>query len=232
MTRQEALEKLELDEWASPSVIASTYQELYNEFQMRITNAPTEHQRELYRKKLGELDEANRLLSDNKSPDELSAELPGLAQLVQVAAQKAKEPEQQLGQAEADSQPEVDDHANESHADYEHSDEKTTVPKPQAQRRTEDLATNENPEQNPVTKPSSHIFFFISAVIFSLVAMINLRVVILTNFILIGLNIYGAVLGYRELKSGWKGWAKFGFIANLIAIPLYFILTKLIAELT
>lgn len=63
MTHQEALEKLELDSAASPSQIEQSYQELYNEFQMRITNAPTEHQRKLYRKKLDELEAAYEMLS-------------------------------------------------------------------------------------------------------------------------------------------------------------------------
>lgn len=51
MTQEEAFEKLELEVGASQQEIQSQYQDFYNEFQIRITNAPTTHQKTLYQKK-------------------------------------------------------------------------------------------------------------------------------------------------------------------------------------
>ena len=78
MTNKEAFEKLELEESASQTEIRKQYQEFYNEFQMRITNAPTEHQRKLYQKKLVELTLAFETLG-GESVDENIEELPGIS---------------------------------------------------------------------------------------------------------------------------------------------------------
>lgn len=75
MTKQQALEKLELQEGASQAEITAQYNEFYNEFQLRITNAPTEHQRKIYQKKLEELEEAYQTLS-GKTVD--ASELPNI----------------------------------------------------------------------------------------------------------------------------------------------------------
>lgn len=76
MTREECLEKLELDATANAAEITESYQELYNEFRMRITNAPTQHQKELYQRKLDELEEAYGVLTEGGNgaiQDELPA---------------------------------------------------------------------------------------------------------------------------------------------------------------
>ena len=79
MTHKQALEKLELEAGATTSEITIQYQEFYNEFQMRITNAPTEHQRALYKKKLDELTLAFETLGGQQAT-ESTEELPGIAE--------------------------------------------------------------------------------------------------------------------------------------------------------
>ena len=81
MTKQQALEKLELEEGATASEISAQYQEFYNEFQMRITNAPTEHQRTLYKKKLDELTLAFEILGGQQAVNS-TEELPGIAESI------------------------------------------------------------------------------------------------------------------------------------------------------
>jgi hypothetical protein len=78
MNKQDALEKLELEVGASQQAIKQQYQEFYNEFKMRITNAPTTHQKTLYQKKLKELEDAYVLLTGHNTED-TDAELPGMA---------------------------------------------------------------------------------------------------------------------------------------------------------
>jgi hypothetical protein len=91
MTYNEALSKLELEEGATSSEINSQYQEFYNEFQMRITNAPTEHQRKLYQKKLEELAAALEVLG-GESSESNTQELPGIAESEVVETEKRVEP--------------------------------------------------------------------------------------------------------------------------------------------
>ncbi len=79
MTNDEALSKLELEQGATSSEINTQYQEFYNEFQMRITNAPTEHQRKLYQKKLEELAAAFEVLG-GENPESNTQELPGISE--------------------------------------------------------------------------------------------------------------------------------------------------------
>ena len=88
MTHNEALSKLELEEGATSSEINSQYQEFYNEFQMRITNAPTEHQRKLYQKKMEELTQAFEILSGDSSESN-TQELPGITESDIVENEKA-----------------------------------------------------------------------------------------------------------------------------------------------
>ncbi len=87
MNKDEALSKLELEEGATSSDINTQYQEFYNEFQMRITNAPTEHQRKLYQKKLEELSEAFKVLGGENSESN-TQELPGIAESEVVETEK------------------------------------------------------------------------------------------------------------------------------------------------
>ena len=75
MTQEEAFEKLELEVGASEQEIQSQYQEFYNEFQIRITNAPTTHQKTLYQKKLKQLEAAYTLLT-GKDTEDVDADLP------------------------------------------------------------------------------------------------------------------------------------------------------------
>ena len=75
MTQEEAFEKLELEVGASQQEIQAQYQEFYNEFQIRITNAPTTHQKTLYQKKLKQLEAAYTLLT-GKDTEDVDADLP------------------------------------------------------------------------------------------------------------------------------------------------------------
>ncbi|WP_370477061.1 hypothetical protein [Tamlana flava] len=75
MTQEEALEKLELETGASQQEIKQQYQEFYNEFQIRITNAPTTHQKSLYQKKLKQLEEAFNVLT-GQSTESIDSEIP------------------------------------------------------------------------------------------------------------------------------------------------------------
>jgi hypothetical protein len=79
MNKKEALSKLELEEGSTSSEINTQYQEFYNEFQMRITNAPTEHQRKLYQKKLEELTTAFNILG-GENQESNTHDLPGIAE--------------------------------------------------------------------------------------------------------------------------------------------------------
>jgi tetratricopeptide (TPR) repeat protein len=76
MTREQALEKLELEDGATQNEIQQQFNEFYNEFQIRITNAPTEHQRKLYQKKLIELEEAFSIFQE--ATTEATGDLPGM----------------------------------------------------------------------------------------------------------------------------------------------------------
>jgi FKBP-type peptidyl-prolyl cis-trans isomerase len=87
MNKDEALSKLELEEGATSSEINTQYQEFHNEFQMRITNAPTEHQRKLYQKKLEELSEAFNVLG-GENPESNTQELPGISESEVVETEK------------------------------------------------------------------------------------------------------------------------------------------------
>lgn len=76
MTKEEALERLELEANATTNEIKTQYNEFYNEFQIRITNAPTDHQRKLYQKKLEELDQAYKVLGGEGQDSD--ADLPSM----------------------------------------------------------------------------------------------------------------------------------------------------------
>lgn len=96
MTHEKALELLELEEGASSSEVRAAYSELFNELQIRLTNAPTEHQRELYRKRLAEIEEAYIVLGGmteeefNELPSISSVEISAEEQ-ARIDAQNAKE---------------------------------------------------------------------------------------------------------------------------------------------
>ncbi|MFD2202053.1 SUMF1/EgtB/PvdO family nonheme iron enzyme [Shivajiella indica] len=76
MTEQKALELLDLEPGATASEIRRAYQVIYNELQIRLTNAPTEHQKELYRKRLAAVEDAY-IFFGGESEEDLS-ELPSM----------------------------------------------------------------------------------------------------------------------------------------------------------
>ncbi|MFD2202052.1 formylglycine-generating enzyme family protein [Shivajiella indica] len=86
MTEQKALELLDLEPGASSSEIRRAYQEIYNELQIRLTNAPTEHQKELNRKRLTAVEEAYLFLG-GESEEDLS-ELPSLGPVETTSEEK------------------------------------------------------------------------------------------------------------------------------------------------
>jgi formylglycine-generating enzyme required for sulfatase activity len=77
MTHEKALELLELEEGASAQEIRSAYQELFNELNIRLTNAPTDHQKQLYTRRLQDIEKAYLLLG-GMSQDDVN-ELPSIS---------------------------------------------------------------------------------------------------------------------------------------------------------
>jgi hypothetical protein len=77
MTHEKALELLELEEGASAQEIRSAYQELFNELNIRLTNAPTDHQKQLYTRRLQDIEKAYLLLG-GMSQDDIN-ELPSIS---------------------------------------------------------------------------------------------------------------------------------------------------------
>ncbi|WP_209332380.1 SUMF1/EgtB/PvdO family nonheme iron enzyme [Lunatimonas salinarum] len=88
MNEQKALELLDLEPGATASEIRRAYQEIYNELQIRLTNAPTEHQKELYRKRLAAIEEAYLFLG-GESEEDLS-ELPSMGPVETASEEKAQ----------------------------------------------------------------------------------------------------------------------------------------------
>jgi hypothetical protein len=67
MNKQEAIQLLAVAENASNDDIKAKYAELYNEYQIRLTNAPTPNLKKLYQKNLQELNEALTFLLEGKT---------------------------------------------------------------------------------------------------------------------------------------------------------------------
>lgn len=88
MNEQKAFELLDLEPGASASEIRRAYQEIYNELQIRLTNAPIEHQKELYRKRLTAVEEAYLFLG-GESEEDLS-ELPSMGPVETASEEKAQ----------------------------------------------------------------------------------------------------------------------------------------------
>ena len=63
MTREDALELLQLSAGATRKQIQEQYTELFNDYQIRLEHAPTPALRKLYQRNLGELESAHRLLT-------------------------------------------------------------------------------------------------------------------------------------------------------------------------
>src|SRR5438552_4181167 len=62
MTKEEALQLLALPDNPTDEDTKKKYNELYNEYQIRLTNAPTPNLKKLYQKNLQELNEALNFL--------------------------------------------------------------------------------------------------------------------------------------------------------------------------
>jgi ATP-dependent Zn protease len=76
-SKKESLEILNLTEDASRSEIDSRYNELYSDFQIRLTNAPTPNLKKLYQKNLQEIEDAYAQITGGTSKsDKLSTDLP------------------------------------------------------------------------------------------------------------------------------------------------------------
>ena len=69
MTREEAQEILSVDASSSTEVIRKSYQELFSDYQIRLTNAPTPALKKLYKGNLTKLDDAFKLLCPNQNTD-------------------------------------------------------------------------------------------------------------------------------------------------------------------
>lgn len=93
MTKEEALERLELNEGASTSEISSRFEEVKAELEMRVNNAPTEHQQNLYKKKLAELEEVRDVLLKTETENEdLPSKAPVTPSAAVESAPAAKQP--------------------------------------------------------------------------------------------------------------------------------------------
>ena len=64
MTRQEALEYLNLSDSASDRLVRKRYLELHHDYQKAISNAPSDHFRSLYRENLDKIEEAYLLIKE------------------------------------------------------------------------------------------------------------------------------------------------------------------------
>lgn len=76
MTRDTALERLNLNPDATTAEVDRAYEELYNDFQLRIQNAPTPKLRERFEERLSEVEEAYAILRGEAGDDDLPASGP------------------------------------------------------------------------------------------------------------------------------------------------------------
>jgi hypothetical protein len=75
-SRIEYLEILSLDESATTEEIKARFNELYSDFQIRLTNAPTPNLKKLYQKNLQELEETFAILTNQKVTGQPKTDLP------------------------------------------------------------------------------------------------------------------------------------------------------------
>ena len=68
MTREEALEYLNLPRKSSAQLVKKRYQELQEDYQKAITNAPSQHFRDLYSENLDKIEEAYLLMKREVEP--------------------------------------------------------------------------------------------------------------------------------------------------------------------
>lgn len=90
MTKEEALELLDVADGTPSNEIKKKYQELYSDYQLRLTNAPTPVLKKLYSGNLTKLESAFKLLCPNDSIDDVQ-DLPSAEPNYQTGApQRAK----------------------------------------------------------------------------------------------------------------------------------------------
>jgi len=82
MDRQEAAALLGVDPKAGAAEVRRRYQELYSDYQIRLTNAPTPALRTTYQKKLQQLEEASKLLLEGMEVDP-HADLPSASPVLE-----------------------------------------------------------------------------------------------------------------------------------------------------
>ena len=99
MTKQEALELLDLEENSSSEKIERSYKQLFSEYRLRLDNAPTAHLKALYQKNLKRLEEAYELLRV-KEPENEILDLPTATPLLQIE----KEPKISVQKLETETQ--------------------------------------------------------------------------------------------------------------------------------
>jgi hypothetical protein len=99
MTKQEALELLDLEENSSNEKIERSYKQLFSEYRLRLDNAPTPHLKALYQKNLKRLEEAYELLRV-KEPENEILDLPTVTPLLQIE----KEPKISVPKLETETQ--------------------------------------------------------------------------------------------------------------------------------
>ncbi len=70
MTKEEALELFDINDDTTKEEITQKYRELYSEYGLRLTNAPTPHLKKMYSQNLQKLDEALKFLCPDAEMDE------------------------------------------------------------------------------------------------------------------------------------------------------------------
>lgn len=70
MTREEALELFDLPDTATNETVLQKYRELYSEYSLRLTNAPTSHLRKIYSQNIQKIEEAFKFLCPGVDVDE------------------------------------------------------------------------------------------------------------------------------------------------------------------
>ena len=86
MTRDEAAGVLGVSALAGAAEIRYRYQELYSDFQIRLTNAPTPSLKRMYQKNLQEIEAASKLLLSGGTAADTYGDLPSAEPLYQAAA--------------------------------------------------------------------------------------------------------------------------------------------------
>jgi hypothetical protein len=106
MTRAEAAELLGVHDTSTPDAILRRYEELHNDFQIRLTNAPTPTLKKTYQRSLQELDAAVDLLVPGRPPA-----VPDLPSAEPVGADPGFRPPPRVGPNRADGRPRAADPA-------------------------------------------------------------------------------------------------------------------------